>query len=129
MILDFILSQADARPMYQQVMERIKERTISGDWPEGTKLSSIREMAVALKVSVITIKRAYQELEKEGVILVQQGKGCFVAGKADDHKEKQLEELNNHIFQAVKLAAILNLSDDELGRRLKEAQGRKPKEK
>ena len=122
MDIDFILSQADSRPMYQQVMARIKERVAVGDWVAGTKLPSIREFAVALKVSVITIKRAYQELEHEGVILVQHGKGCFVADAPADQQTRQEEELDHHLNQAVKIAANMALSPQELEARLKKAQ-------
>lgn len=121
MEIDFILSQADGSPMYQQVMARIKERVSVGDWPAGTKLPSIRELAVALKVSVITIKRAYQELEHEGVIVVQHGKGCFVADRSSDLKARQEEELTHHLTSAVKLADILDITEQELGSRLKQA--------
>jgi transcriptional regulator, GntR family len=75
----FALSQKDGRPMYLQIMEQIKQRVAQGDWAQGEKVPSIRELAVATSVSVITVKRAYQELEREGVLVTQQGIGSFVA--------------------------------------------------
>ena len=120
MDINFILSQADSSPMYQQVMARIKERIAVGDWAPGAKLPSIRELAVSLKVSVITIKRAYQELEHEGVIVVQHGKGCFVADRQSDQVADQ-RQLDERLCQAVKLAIKLGMSRQELESRLKEA--------
>ena len=75
----FLLSQSDKRPMYLQIMEQIKQRIIVGDWAEGQPIPSIRQLAVDLEVSVITVKRAYYELEREGVIVTHHGKGSHVA--------------------------------------------------
>ena len=71
--VNFILSQADGRPMYGQIMDQVRQRVAVGDWRPGTMLPSIRELAVALNVSVITVKRAYLELERNGVIVTQHG--------------------------------------------------------
>ena len=73
------ISQTDARPMYLQIMEQIRARIAAGDWPPGKELPSIRALAAALNVSVITVKRAYLDLENEGVIVTRHGKGSFVA--------------------------------------------------
>jgi len=75
----FIIFQTDKRPIYLQIMEQIKQRIAVGDWTEGQSIPSIRQLAVDLQVSVITVKRAYLELEREGVIVTQQGKGSQVA--------------------------------------------------
>lgn len=122
MEIDFVLSQADQRPMYQQVMGHIKDRIAVGDWPEGAKVPSIRELAVALQVSVITIKRAYQELEYEGILLIQHGKGAFVAPTTSSQLDIQEQELSAHLTQAVKIAKRLELSQEELESRLRQAQ-------
>jgi len=66
---DIVISQTDSRPMYLQIMEQVKQRVAVGDWAAGEEIPSIRQLAVALRVSVITVKRAYLELEREGVIL------------------------------------------------------------
>ncbi len=113
MAYNFILSQTDKRPMYQQIMEQIKQRIAVGDWPPNTLLPSIRELATEIKVSVITVKRAYQELEREGVISTQQGKGSWVNESQDLHV-LQREELRQHVQQAANLAKSLNLLEDEL---------------
>src|SRR5690606_8463541 len=77
------ISQADRRPMYLQIMEQIRHRVATGDWQPGQEIPSIRAMAIDLRVSVITVKRAYLELEREGVIVSRQGKGSFVADNVE----------------------------------------------
>ncbi|UTW56113.1 GntR family transcriptional regulator [Kordiimonas sp. SCSIO 12610] len=119
MTIDFSLSQADSRPMYEQITIRIKERIAVGDWPAGMKLPSIRELAVALKVSVITVKRAYQDLEAEGVINVQHGKGCFVADRADGQGAHLIEELDRILLAAIKIADVLSMPLPELEEKLR----------
>ena len=79
----FILSQTDGRPMYLQIIEQIRQRIAVGDWPAGEQLPSIRQLAIDLGVSVITVKRAYFELEREDVIVTQHGKGSVVANGAE----------------------------------------------
>lgn len=116
---DLIISQADRRPMYLQIMEQIKQRIAIGDWEAGEKLPSIRELAVTLRVSVITIKRAYLELEREGVIVTRHGRGSFVAVDGADLGTRLHEKkLDDHLEEAVKLAKLLRLSDAELQERL-----------
>jgi GntR family transcriptional regulator len=115
------ISQTDARPMYLQIMEQIRARIAAGDWAAGKELPSIRALAVALNVSVITVKRAYLDLETEGVIVTRHGKGSFVAdvnGLAGDLQEEKLQE---HLTQAATLGRLLGLSDEELAERLRRA--------
>ncbi len=116
---DFILSQSDGRPMYLQIMEQIKLRIAVGDWQPGFKLPSIRELAVDAKVSVITIKRAYQDLETEGVIVTQQGKGSFVAAEDDIGQRLKEAELDQHLTQVIKTAKSVQLDVEELISRLR----------
>ena len=116
------ISQTDARPMYLQIMEQIRARIAAGDWPPGKELPSIRALAAGLNVSVITIKRAYLDLETEGVIVTRHGKGSFVAdvhGLAGELKEAQLAE---HLEQAAEIGRLLGLTEDELAARLRRAQ-------
>src|SRR6516162_9298282 len=96
----FLISQSDKRPLYLQIMEQIKERIAVGDWTEGQSIPSIRQLAVDLEVSVITVKRAYLELEREGVIVTQQGKGSRVAHKAGLAARLREQELEQHLEQA-----------------------------
>lgn len=117
MDLDFVLAQSDGRPMYMQIMALIRQRIAVGDWPPGTKLPSIRELAVALKVSVITVKRAYLELERSEVIVTRQGRGSWIAEQRDLTRERQ-QELERHLERAVRLAETLGVGPDELAARL-----------
>lgn len=109
----FVFSQTDKRPMYQQIMEQIVQRIAVGDWPANTPLPSIRQLASEIKVSVITVKRAYLELEREGVIVTQQGKGSWVNGGMD-LQNLQREELMQHLEKAAKLARSLGISRKDL---------------
>ena len=116
------ISQTDARPMYLQILEQIRARVAAGDWPPGKELPSIRALAAALNVSVITIKRAYLDLESEGVIVTRHGKGSFVAdvnGLAGELTEAKLDE---HLNEVAALGRQLGLSEDELAARLRRAQ-------
>ena len=116
---EFILSQSDGRPMYLQIMEQIKLRISVGDWPQGYKLPSIRELAVASKVSVITVKRAYQDLETEGVIVTQQGKGSFVASINNLGSRLKDQEMEEHLQDAIEIARSQGMTPEELVERLR----------
>jgi GntR family transcriptional regulator len=116
------ISQTDTRPMYLQILEQIRARVAAGDWAAGKELPSIRALAAALNVSVITVKRAYLDLETEGVIVTRHGKGSFVAdanGLAGELHEGKLDE---HLAQAATLGRLLGLTEDELAARLRRAQ-------
>jgi DNA-binding transcriptional regulator YhcF (GntR family) len=115
----FIISQADKRPMYLQIMEQIKQRVAVGDWAAGQPIPSIRQLAVEIGVSVITVKRAYLELEREGVIVTRQGKGSFVASGSEVGTRIREQELAQHLEQAVRSAALLGLSPQDLEKRIK----------
>ncbi len=117
---DFVLSQSDGRPMYLQIIDQIRLRIAVGDWQAGFKLPSIRELAVATRVSVITVKRAYQELEKEGVIVTQQGKGSFVSQIDDLGLRLREEELDQHLRDAIEVARSIGLDAEEIKKRLDE---------
>jgi GntR family transcriptional regulator len=117
----FSISQADKRPMYLQIMEQIKQRIAVGDWTEGQSIPSIRQLAVDLEVSVITVKRAYLELEREGIIVTQHGKGSHVASTPGLGARLREQELDQHLEQATRIAALLGLRPKELEHRLREA--------
>jgi GntR family transcriptional regulator len=118
---DLSISHADPRPMYLQIMEQIRHRIAVGDWPPGQELPSIRALAVSTRVSVITVKRAYLELELEGVIVTRQGKGSFVAENANLGTSLRQQELDNHLAAAAGVARQIGLSNKELETRLREA--------
>jgi GntR family transcriptional regulator len=116
-----IVSLSDPRPLYLQVMEQIKRRVAVGDLPPGTELPSIRQLAADLNISVITIKRAYLELEREGVIFTRQGKGSVVADKPGLQASIQERELSELLEKAAELGVLLGLSKTEMQRRIAEA--------
>lgn len=113
MDLIFTFSRRDKRPMYQQIMEQIVQRIAVGDWPPNTPLPSIRRLATAIKVSMITVKRAYLELEREGYIVTQQGKGSWVSERVDP-QSLQREQLMQHLELAGKQAKSMGIPPDEL---------------
>jgi GntR family transcriptional regulator len=115
------ISQTDARPMYLQIMEQIRARIAAGDWAAGRELPSIRALAAALSVSVITVKRAYLDLESEGVIVTRHGKGSFVADVNGLAGELQEEKLDEHLSAAAGIGRQLGLTSDELADRLRRA--------
>ena len=115
-----IISQSDKRPIYLQIMEQIKRRIAVGDWNEGQPIPSIRQLAVDLQVSVITVKRAYLELEREGVIVTQQGRGSRVSAESGLGKRLHQEELQKHLENAIRLSALLGIEPKELESRLRE---------
>lgn len=120
----FAISQSDKRPMYLQIMEQIKQRIAVGDWAEGQTIPSIRQLAADLEVSVITVKRAYLELEREGVIVTQHGKGSRVASTPGIGAQLREQELAQHLEQAMRIAAQLGIAPEELEERLREAADR-----
>ena len=124
MLNAFTISQTDKRPIYLQIMEQIIQRIALGDWTEGQAIPSIRQFAVDLQVSVITVKRAYLELEREGVIVTQQGKGSRVAHKAGLAARLREQELQQHLEQATRIAAMLGIRPRQLEDRLREAADR-----
>jgi GntR family transcriptional regulator len=104
--------------MYLQIKEQIRHRVAVGDWRPGQEIPSIRALASAAQVSVITVKRAYLELEREGVIVTRQGKGSFVTDGADVSTTLQERELDEHLQAAVRIGKLLGLSYQELAARL-----------
>jgi GntR family transcriptional regulator len=121
---DILISQSDGRPMYLQIMEQIKQRVAVGEWARGQEIPSIRQLAIALRVSVITVKRAYLELEREGIILTQQGKGSIVAPNSGLSPRIFNEELTERLDQAARLGALLGLSPEELANRMQQSSER-----
>ena len=116
------ISQTDARPMYLQIMEQIRQRIAAGDWPAGKELPSIRALAADLSVSVITIKRAYLDLENDGVIVTRHGKGSFVADVNGLAGELQEQKLDEQLTAAAATGRALGFSDEDLMARLRRIQ-------
>lgn len=113
--MDIIIRNNSESPIYDQIKEQIKAMIISGELKEGDGLPSMRLLAKELRISIITTKRAYEELEREGYIESFTGKGSFVKGinrrLVKENAMCEIEELYEEIFDKAKLAGI---SDDEL---------------
>ena len=126
---DFVVSQTDPRPLYLQIKEQIRHRIAVGELKPGDEIPSIRALAAGTRVSVITIKRAYLELELEGIIQTRHGRGSFVAEgvRLDDTLKQQ--ELDQHLEAAARVSALLQLTEDELVERLRKASRELPQRK
>jgi GntR family transcriptional regulator len=125
---ELLISQADRRPMYLQIIEQIRRRIAVGDWPPGYELPSIRALAAELQVSVITVKRAYFELERDAVIVTRQGKGSFVADSAGLRTELRRAELDQHLASAAAVGRSLGLTAEDLAARLRDIAAGKDEE-
>jgi GntR family transcriptional regulator len=117
----FFISQSDKRPLYLQIIDQIKRRIAAGDWVEGQSIPSIRQLAAELRVSVITVKRAYLELERESVIVTHQGKGSHIASTPGLAGRLREQELQEHLEKATRIALELGLRPRELEKRLRDA--------
>jgi GntR family transcriptional regulator len=119
-----VISQSDGRPMYLQIMEQIRQKVAVGEWAPGEEIPSIRMMAVTLRVSVITVKRAYLELEREGVIVTQHGKGSIVATDPDLGSRLYDREFEEHLEHVVRIGTARGLAIEEMAHRLRDAAAR-----
>ena len=113
--MEIIIRNTGGQPIYEQIYSQLKAQIIAGVLTPGEALPSIRALAKDLKISVITTKRAYDELEAEGFLYTVAGKGCFVAEKnLDLIREQQLKELEDHLSAAAGLARSCGLTVEEL---------------
>ncbi|GFZ33567.1 GntR family transcriptional regulator [Clostridium zeae] len=110
-----IISNTSGEPIYEQISSQIKSHIFTGELSEGDALPSIRSLAQELKISVITTKRAYEELEDEGFIQTVPSKGSYVASKNKELiREKQLKLIEDKLTEVLEEGRMLNLSVDEL---------------
>ena len=117
--MNIIISNSSGVPIYEQIEEQIKTQIMSGDLSAGDALPSMRMLAKELKISIITTKRAYEDLEKDGYITNVQGKGCFVkAMNSELIKENMLFSIQELFETAVDKAIIGKISLDELNETL-----------
>lgn len=118
--MDIIISNQSDRPIYEQIKDQIKAQIMSGELKEGDALPSMRLLAKELRISIITTKRAYEDLEREGYIESYTGKGSFV--KSVNHemvKESVMFEIEELMEQMLEKADIAGLSAEELMERMK----------
>ncbi len=113
--MDIIISNSGGQPIYDQISAQIKSKIISGELKEGDALPSIRFLAKELRISVITTKRAYEELERDGFIVSVPGKGSYVAKKNLEFvREEQLRRIEERMQEIVELSVGCRLSLEEL---------------
>ena len=113
--MDIIISNSSGKPIYEQITSQIKNMIISGELQEGDALPSMRLLAKELRISVITTKRAYDDLERDGFIESFTGKGSFVAQKNVEFiREEQLKAAEEHLKNAVCAAKSSGISRAEL---------------
>ncbi len=113
--MTILLDNKSGSPIYEQIYTQIKAQIVSGELAEDDPLPSIRGLAKDLRISVITTKRAYEELERDGFLYTVVGKGSFVAPKnVELLREESLKKIESHLEAAVQLAASCNLSREDL---------------
>lgn len=113
--MEVFISNSSKVPIYEQIMEQIQEKILSGELPEGTALPPMRQLAKDLKISLITSKRAYEELEKAGFIYSIVGKGSFVAEQSTDViREKKLRVIEEQLNIVISNSEEIGLSYEEL---------------
>ena len=113
--MQILINNSDGVPIYEQILRQIKEMILSGELKEGDPLPSMRLLAQQLRISVITTKRAYEELEREGFIESFTGKGSFVRSKSSELiKEANLKIIDESLAKACESAKKCGISADEL---------------
>lgn len=113
--MEIVLSNSSDKPIYEQIAAQIRDAVAAGELAAGEQLPSIRALAAQLRISAITTKRAYQDLEAQGYVTTVPGKGCFVAEQnLDLLREERLRRVEASLARAVCDARACGLSDDEL---------------
>ena len=113
--MDIIISNSSSSPIYEQITRQIKDHILQGELKAGDALPSMRMLAKELRISLITTKRAYEELERDGFIETVPGKGCFVSEKNTEFlREEQLRQVEGFLQQAADAARRCGLGLDEL---------------
>ena len=113
--MEIVLSNSSDKPIYEQITAQIRDAVAAGELTAGEQLPSIRALAAQLRISAITTKRAYQDLEAQGYVTTIPGKGCFVAEQnLDLLREERLRRVEASLARAVCDARACGLSDDEL---------------
>lgn len=113
--MQLYIDNRSGAPIYDQIYSQIKDAILSGQVAEDEALPSIRALAKDLRISVITTKRAYDELESEGFIYTLPGKGCFVAERSTELlREENLKKIEGHMQEIHRLASACRLTENEL---------------
>lgn len=113
--MEIVLSNSSDKPIYEQIAAQVRDAVATGELAAGEQLPSIRALAAQLRISAITTKRAYQDLEAQGYVTTIPGKGCFVAEQnLDLLREERLRRVEASLARAVCDSRACGLSDDEL---------------
>ena len=114
-MMNIIITNSSGLPIFEQIENAIKEAIFSNELKEGEMLPSVRSLANELKISFLTVKRAYDELEKAGFIKTVQGKGSYVSPKnLDLIKEEKLKEIQDYIEKIYEVSKLSNISTEEI---------------
>ena len=113
--MNFIISNSSQEPIYEQIKKEIKKAIQTNELKESSILPSIRALAKDLKISILTVKKAYDELEQEGYLKTVQGKGSFVATRNQELiKEEQIKKIEELLSQSIEIAKITDISKEQL---------------
>ena len=113
--MKLIISNISGIPIYEQIKQQVKAAILSGELQEEEALPSLRTLSKDLKISVLTITRAYTELEQEGFVKNVQGRGCFVMGRGSElMKEQLICKVETNLTEAIKAARIASITNEEL---------------
>lgn len=118
--MKILITNGSSVPIYEQIKNAVKEKIVSGVLEEDEQLPSVRALSGQLKISILTVKKAYDELEREGFIITKQGLGSFVSSDNKELKrEEQQKDLENYLTKACRLSKVLDLEKEELYQLLK----------
>ena len=113
--MKLIISNVSGVPIYEQIKQQVKSAILSGELQEEEALPSLRTLAKDLKISVLTVTRAYTELEQEGFVKNVQGRGCYVMGRGSELiREQLIRKVENGLSEAISAAEMADLSAQEL---------------
>lgn len=113
--MEIVISNSSGKPIYEQIADQLRAAVLAGELTPGEQLPSIRSLATSLRISAITIKRAYAELETQGILETVPGKGCFVAGIDPGLlREEQLRRVEAALAQAATAARTASIDSQQL---------------
>lgn len=113
--MEIVISNSSGKPIYEQIADQLRAAVLAGELTPGEQLPSIRSLATSLRISAITTKRAYAELETQGILETVPGKGCFVAGVDPGLlREEQLRRVEAALAQAVMVARTASIDSQQL---------------
>ena len=113
--MEIIISSNTSKPIYEQITSQIKAMIMSGELKTGDPIPSMRALAKSIHVSVITVQKAYEDLQRDGFIETTAGKGCFVSAQNQDfYLEEQQKKIENHFTEAIEIAKVSGIKLDKL---------------